>query len=201
MKIFGGTVLACATLLLVTPAQGGDSLCVGSKAPTFYLPGLDGSKFFLSSHIAPKGHTIVMVDFFATWCVPCRRELPFLVDLAERHAADSVLFVMIDVGEGLDTVQAWVSSNTWQRPMLLDRFKAVSGKYGVKALPSLFIIDRNGVLRYRSTGFEEKTGGSGAAAILDSLASRPAPVSDTPGKQRGSGKCRQKEKRLLYKKE
>jgi thiol-disulfide isomerase/thioredoxin len=182
MQRHGIIAVIVLALLSAVPAAYGDSLYVGSRAPTFYLPGLDGSKFFLSNNIAPKSNKIVMLNFFATWCVPCKKEMPLLIELVEKHAADSVLLVTIDVGESPDTVRAWVSSNNWRRPLLLDRFKAVSGKYGVKTLPTLFIIDRTGVIRYCRSSFEEKSGISGAIAVLDSLTGSVVPPSCKPGK-------------------
>jgi|WetSurMetagenome_2_1015567.scaffolds.fasta_scaffold174048_2 thiol-disulfide isomerase/thioredoxin len=188
MKRHGITAVIVFTLLSAIPAAYGDTLHIGSKAPTFYLPGLDDSKFFLSKNIAPKGNKIVVLDFYATWCVPCRKELPLLIEIVEKHAADSVLLVLINVGESPDTVRTWVSLNKWQRPLLLDRFKAVSGKYGVKTLPSLFIIDRNGVISYSRTGFEEKTGIFDASAVLDSLTGSTIP----PSGKRETAPCVQK---------
>jgi thiol-disulfide isomerase/thioredoxin len=159
-----------AALLLLLPAalMAQDTLAVGRPAPTFFLPALDGSKFFLSEHLAPQGKKTVVLDFFTTWCGPCKKELPLLDALIKKYPKDSVLLVLIDVGEKKDTVLANFNP-AYFYPVLLDQFNAIGEKYGVKSFPSLFIIDNNGILRYAGVGFDEKTGLADAKKILDQL--------------------------------
>jgi len=156
-------------LLLPVNLLAQDSIKVGLPAPTFFLTALDGSKFFLSEHIAPQGHQTVVLDFFATWCEPCKKELPLLDGLVKKYPQDSVLLALVDVGEKRDTVLAKFNAAAYPWPVLLDQFSAISGKYKVASFPSLFIIDGGGILRYMGSGFDEKKGLSKAAKVLDQV--------------------------------
>jgi len=162
-------IIKYLALVLLLPAalMAQDSVKVGLPAPTFFLPALDGSQFFLSEHIAPQGHKTVVLDFFTTWCGPCKKELPLLDALVRKYPKDSVLMVLIDVGEKKDTVLAGFNAAAYPYVVLLDQFNAISGKYKVTGFPSLFIIDGGGILRYAGTGFDERTGLSDAAKVLE----------------------------------
>jgi len=146
-----------------------DSVKVGDPAPTFFLPALDGSRFFLSEHIAPKGNKAVILDFYTTWCKPCQKELPLLDSLVKRYPADSLLFVLVDVGEKKDTVLKYFDSARYKFPVLLDQFNAVGEKYGVKSFPTLVIIDKQGVVRFIGNGFDQKKGVSELGKALDKI--------------------------------
>jgi len=156
-------------LLLPAALMAQDSVKVGLPAPTFFLPALDGSKFFLSEHLAPQGKKTVVLDFFTTWCGPCKKELPLLDALIKRYPKDSVLLVLIDVGEKKDTVLANFNASAYPWPVLLDQFNAISGKYQVVSFPSLFIIGPDGVLRYAGAGYDENNGLAGVKKVLDQL--------------------------------
>jgi thiol-disulfide isomerase/thioredoxin len=164
-------VLTIAALLLgwAAPADAQDSVAAGLPAPTFFLPALDGSKFFLSDHIAPQGRKVVVLDFFTTWCQPCKKELPLLDALVRTYPQDSVLLALVDVGEKRDTVLAFGDAARYGWPVLLDQFRAISEKYGVNSFPSLFIIDGDGILRYAATGFEERAGLRDVTKALDAV--------------------------------
>jgi len=160
-----------ALILMLSSVQllAQDSIKVGLPAPTFFLTALDGSKFFLSEYIAPQGRKTVVLDFFATWCGPCKKELPVLDALVKKYPRDSVLLVLVDVGEKRETVVANFNAAAYSWPVLLDQFSAVSDKYNAKILPSLFIIDSGGIVRYMGSGYDEKKGLSKAAKILDQV--------------------------------
>jgi thiol-disulfide isomerase/thioredoxin len=160
-------LLALAAFPALTAAQ--DTLAVGGAAPTFFLPALDGSRFFLSDHIGPKGGKTVVLDFFTTWCKPCKKELPLIDSLVKRYPRDSVLLVLVDVGEKRDSVLANFDRKTYQWPLLLDQFNAIGEKYGVKSFPTLFVIGPDGILRYSSVGYDERKGVVELRKILDQL--------------------------------
>ena len=166
--------LALILLLLPVRLLAQDSIRVGLPAPTFFLTALDGSKFFLSEYIAPQGNKTVVLDFFATWCEPCKKELPVLDALVKKYARDSVLLVLVDVGEKKETVVANFNASAYSWPILLDQFSAVSGKYKVINFPSLFIIDNGGIVRYMGSGYDEKKGLSKAAKVLNQVVYKKA---------------------------
>jgi thiol-disulfide isomerase/thioredoxin len=146
-----------------------DALPLGTEAPTFFLPALDGSRFFLSDYVGPKGGRTVVLDFFTTWCKPCKKELPLLDSLLKKYPKDSVMLVLVDVGEKKDSVLANFDRQAYQWPVLLDQFNAIGEKYGVKSFPALFVIGPDGLLRYSSVGYDEKKGVSEVKKILDQL--------------------------------
>jgi cytochrome c biogenesis protein CcmG, thiol:disulfide interchange protein DsbE len=116
---------------------------IGYLAPDFALITLDGAEFRLSE---VRG-TPVVLNFWATWCGPCRRELPALQAAAERYA-DEVLIVGVDQGEEAATVQGFVDDLGLTFPIPMDRELAVAGEYNVKGLPTTFFVDSHGVIRH-----------------------------------------------------
>lgn len=115
---------------------------VDYPAPNFTLTTLAGDKFDLSE---AKGKPVVL-NFWATWCGPCQRELPALQAAAERYG-DSVLIVGVDQGEAPEVVQRYVDQLGLTFRIPLDAEFAVSEQYNVRGLPTTFFIDPKGVIR------------------------------------------------------
>jgi len=160
-------IIAASRLMAQDAVQ--DSVKVGDSAPTFFLPALDGSRFFLSEHVAPKGNKAVILDFYTTWCKPCQKELPLLDSLVKRYPADSLIFVLVDAGEKKDTVLKYFDSAKYKCTVLLDQFNAVGEKYGVKSFPTLVLIDKQGMVRFIGNGFDQKKGVSDLSKALDKI--------------------------------
>lgn len=117
-------------------------------APTdFVLPVLDGLPMALQ---AARGK-VVLVHLFATWCEPCREELPALSRLAARHS-DTVRVLAVDVGEVDARVRRFFETLPVHFPVLLDRDRAVVRAWGVSALPTTIVLDGDLHLRYRAVG-------------------------------------------------
>jgi cytochrome c biogenesis protein CcmG, thiol:disulfide interchange protein DsbE len=111
-------------------------------APPFTLTALDGATFALNElHGQP-----LVINFWATWCFPCRQEMPMLQSTWERYG-DSVLILGVDVGEQETIVQDFVDEFQLTFPILLDEPMAVAGEYNVRGLPTTFFIDGNGIIR------------------------------------------------------
>lgn len=115
---------------------------IGQLAPNFTLETLDGDIFELA---ATRGQPVVL-NFWATWCGPCRRELPALQSTAERYA-DELLIVAVDQAEAPSTIQPYVEELALSFTIPLDRDNAVAGAYGVKGLPTTYFIDQDGIIR------------------------------------------------------
>ena len=135
---------------------------MGSKAPTFYLKSLDGGEFFLSRLVGEpitgfrkeSGKKTVVLSFFATWCIPCKEELPLLERLYREYSNESLEVILIDVEENENKVKAYVDSLGLNIPVLMDYHGVVAQKYNVVSLPSLFIINKDGIIELRSFGYK-----------------------------------------------
>lgn len=125
-----------------TVAQQGPG--VGRAAPDFTLPLLEDGEgdFRLSEH---QGKPLV-VNFWATWCGPCQRELPVL-QKAATHFGDSVVFVGVNQEEATDTVERFVRNYGLTYAIPMDTHGEVAAQYNVRGLPTTLFIDRNGVIR------------------------------------------------------
>ena len=108
----------------------------GGAQPTFNLPDTSGANFALN---AARGQ-IVLVHFFATWCEPCREELPALNRLSAR-ANGKVNVIAISVAEVDLRVRQFIESTPVEFPVLLDRDRAVAKAWNVSTLPTTFVLD------------------------------------------------------------
>lgn len=116
---------------------------VGRRAPDFMLKTLDGELFQLSDHL---GETPIVLNYWATWCGPCQRELPALQDAAE-HWDGKVLFLGVDQGEAPATVQKYVDELGLTFTIPMDTEQDAASRYNVHGLPTTFFIDREGKIR------------------------------------------------------
>lgn len=122
-------------------------------APNFSFEDLDGKKRALSDY---KGK-VVLVNFWATWCPPCRREMPSMERLYQKLKSGPFTIVAVNQYENVDLVFSFTGQLEPQPtfPILLDT-KSVSAKaWGVKGLPASFIVDKQGKVAYRAMGGRE----------------------------------------------
>jgi peroxiredoxin/outer membrane lipoprotein-sorting protein len=115
----------------------------GKPAPPFTLKGMDGKSVSLSDL---KG-SVVVLDFWATWCPPCREGLPHIAKVATQRAADGVKVFAIDQQEDASQVQAFLQQTGLSLPVLLDPDGSVNEKYLADAIPETVIIDKTGTIR------------------------------------------------------
>ena len=99
---------------------------------------------------------VVLVDFWATWCVPCHAQADILKDLYPKVRGDGVEFLAVDVGEERDLVERFVASRPFPYPVLLDPDSAIADSLGVYSLPTLLIVDRKGRISYFSDGIHDE---------------------------------------------
>ncbi|MHB8453566.1 MAG: peroxiredoxin family protein [Acidiferrobacterales bacterium] len=110
------------------------------NAPDFTLKDLDGKAHRLSDY---RGK-LVIVNFWATWCPPCRREMPSMERLYEQLKGRQFVILGVEVGEGWDVVQPFVEQMKVNYPILLDRNAAISQKWHLMGLPTSYVIDPQG---------------------------------------------------------
>ena len=123
----------------------------GQPAPDFTLKALDGSTVTLSKL---QGQP-VLINFWASWCAPCRAEMPEIVRAYEAHKTDglTVLAINMTFQDSLPEAQAFAKEFQMPFPVLLDESGAVArDAYRVPVLPMSFFIDRKGVIAHRQIG-------------------------------------------------
>ena len=123
-------------------------LSIGSKAPDFELYDLDGDVHKLSEY---KGSP-VFLNFWATWCGPCRGEMPHLEDVYEEWKDDGLTFFAVNIGESSTDVVSFLDYFGFTMPVLLDSAKTVSRRYGVSGIPTTYFIDEDGIIQNKVVG-------------------------------------------------
>ncbi|HET7657369.1 MAG TPA: thiol-disulfide oxidoreductase ResA [Bacillales bacterium] len=112
---------------------------VGEKAPNFELQTLDGKSVKLSD-FRGKG---VLLNFWGSWCEPCKQEMPYLNAVYQQHMK-GVVILGVDIGEPKLTVSNFTSRNGIKFPILLDLDKTVTTAYNIGPIPTTYLIDKTG---------------------------------------------------------
>ncbi|HEX7713716.1 MAG TPA: TlpA disulfide reductase family protein [Bacillota bacterium] len=118
---------------------------IGYRAPQFTLTDLNGKKMNLGT--AVNRNRITLVNFWATWCPPCRAEIPELVKFYGEYKTKGVALLAVNLQESPEAVKAFAGKNGMRFPVLLDSSGKVAQVYQVYAIPTTFILDRHGVIR------------------------------------------------------
>jgi len=133
-----GAVATAAT----TPSTG---------APDFTLPSLDGPNLRLQEQ---RGR-VVMINFWATWCGPCRVEMPHLAKLYEKYRGSGFTVLAVNIDEDPHKAAGLAKQLGMRFPVLLDTDKKVSRLYDLGTMPSTFLVDRDGRVRYVHRGYRD----------------------------------------------
>jgi len=128
---------ASSTTLLGTAPE------VGSLAPDFTLSTLDGSSVTLSAY---RGKPILL-NLWATWCGPCRAEMPYLQEVFEEKSGEDLVLLTVNLREDETTVRQFMQTEGYTFMVALDRDGAVGNSYSIRGIPTTFFIDSAGVIR------------------------------------------------------
>jgi peroxiredoxin len=147
------TLLACLSALLLGTAAStaAAATAVGSPAPDFTLRVLDGPNLRLQEQ---RGK-VVLVNFWATWCGPCRKEMPHLNRIADKYRSSGLVLLGINVDDDARNAADLAAKLGVKFPVLFDTDKKVSKLYDLNSMPSTLVIDRNGRVRYLHRGYQD----------------------------------------------
>ncbi|MDO6565562.1 TlpA disulfide reductase family protein [Alteromonas sp. 1_MG-2023] len=141
------TVLLCVALLLCTEANAATK---NAPAPDFTLKGKDEANHRLSEEVG----NIVIVNFWASWCGPCREELPTFESLYEEYADLGVTILGVNVDDDPEKANVLLKDISVSFPVLYDTSGDVSKLYDVSAMPTTVMIDRDGNTRLIHKGYK-----------------------------------------------
>lgn len=118
------------------------------KAIDFTLKDLNGNKVSLSDF---KGKNVYL-NFFATWCPPCRAEMPDIEKMYQKYKDKDFVVLAVDLGEDRDTVKNFIEKNKFSFNVLLDSDQSVGEKYNISAIPVSVFIDKKGNVVAKKVG-------------------------------------------------
>lgn len=123
---------------------------LGKAAPDFSLKMLDGSEMTLSSH---KDKDVVILDFFATWCGPCRMSMPVVDKVADDYKSKGVAFYAVNCGEDSAKVKGFLDGQNLDMPVALDPNQVVQSKYGANSIPRMILVGKDGTVQAIHAGY------------------------------------------------
>lgn len=164
--------VSIAFTIAVTSCTSGDgarSVEVGRAAPEYRAVSVDGD----SVSLATQRGKVVLFNVWATWCHPCRDEIPELLVLYEKYKPRGLelVGVSIDANGSEDAIRSFMKDFRMTYPVWRDPDERVSAEFLVVGVPATFLIDRNGILRWRKTGPIQPGDSSLVAAIEQALGS------------------------------
>ena len=159
----GSLLLALCGLMLGAGAAHGGELkpWTGGATPPLALKDPAGKAHDLAAY---RGK-VVLVNFWATWCAPCREEMPSMQALRERLAGKGFEVLAVNLMESEEKITAFRESELIDLPVLMDRDGAAAKRWKVRMLPISFVIDRQGAIRYQLVGEANWTGPDVAPVI------------------------------------
>ncbi len=160
------TALVLVALVGACKPEGGTM--VGDPAPNYAATTLTGD----SVTTASLRGKVVLLNVWATWCAPCREEIPYLQRLHEQHAGDGLALVGISVdarGED-ETIHGFMKDFGMTYPVWRDPDERIQSLYKALGVPASYLVDREGVIRWRRLGIIRESDSTFTRALQDALA-------------------------------
>ncbi len=158
--------IACAAWLLALGAAPATAVGVGDTAPGFSLPTASGEPMVLD---ALRGR-VVYVDFWASWCGPCRRSFPWMNEMQNRYRDRGFTIVAVNVDKKRADADRFLQANAARFAVVYDPEGKAPLAYDVAGMPSSYLIDRNGKVVAVEAGFLDERAAAREGAIRSLLA-------------------------------
>ncbi|WP_111979237.1 TlpA family protein disulfide reductase [Algibacillus agarilyticus] len=127
-----------------------NALSVGDMAPDFTLKNLEGK----NQRLAEQKGQIIVLNFWASWCGPCRKEMPILETLHNKYTDLGVAVWAVNVEQESEAGRKFIADIGVNLPIFFDETNTISANYDVKAMPTTVVIDRDGKVRYVFKGYK-----------------------------------------------
>jgi thiol-disulfide isomerase/thioredoxin len=146
-KIFG------ILLVFTLTAFAGNAPEIGQAAPQFQATTFDGKKIQLTEF---QGK-VVLIDFWASWCGPCRQEMPFLNELHQRYRKSPFEIIAVNIDDKIGNAKSFIDRlpDPIHFTVVEDSEQQIPPLYDIKGMPSSILLDKKGVIRFWHTGFKE----------------------------------------------
>ncbi len=146
----GAVLLAGALAAGIAGAAVNAPLAIGTPAPAFRLGSADGR----AVELARLRGKVVMINFWASWCGPCRKEMPILEQLNRQYRSKGLALIGVNVEPDSRVALDWLKATPVSFPILFDSDSTVSKLYQVAGMPNTVILDRQGTVRYIHRGYQ-----------------------------------------------
>lgn len=145
------SLACCLAVGFVVPGTAvAKAPAIGAIAPDFTLRSSLGKNLKLSEY---RGQ-VIMINFWASWCSPCRQEMPELNRLYAQYQRAGFVLLGVNIDDNPKAAQELIVQLGVRFPVLFDSAKLVSGRYDIDAMPSTLLIDRDGKVRYLHRGYQ-----------------------------------------------
>ena len=139
-------------VFIFLPLVASAAVSVGDTVPSFKARSIDGSENVSVDDYRGK---VVLVDFWASWCPPCLKSFPKYDNLRREIGTTNFEIVAINVDENTKDAEKFLAKHPVSFPIVKDPKGVLPGVFGVKAMPTSYLIDKNGVVKYVHAAFKE----------------------------------------------
>jgi len=152
LNTVGIRAVAISSLLMCSLffTHGANALSLGQAAPDFTLKSMAGKNL----NLAEQRGNIIVINFWASWCGPCRKEMPVLQKFYDKYQDLGVSVWGVNVEQENQAGRDFLADLDLKFPILFDDTNTISAKYQVEAMPTTVIIDRDGLVRYAFQGYK-----------------------------------------------
>jgi len=155
--------MICSLVFIHAPAwaKKGERLKIGGVFPSFFLKDTNGNNFFLNEYVGEKATNPckgVIFSFCASYCKPCKKEIPELDKMKDKYGSKGLEIFLINGGEDKELALGLIKEVNTRLPVLLDRYLVVLEMIGEPGIPHTVLLDKAGKVRFINTGFAENNG-------------------------------------------